>query len=93
MSLRSDRLLLRPFRSDDVAAFEGFACSDAYLRYVGDDHPEPRAFVANNVDVEGSWVIVLDFRALSRLGFEAVHDRNYRLRRADWRGSGADPPR
>jgi RimJ/RimL family protein N-acetyltransferase len=51
---------LRPFRPEDVAEFERFAGEDAYLRYLGDRHPEPAAFVANNLGADGAWVIELD---------------------------------
>jgi RimJ/RimL family protein N-acetyltransferase len=54
--LRTERLNLRPFRSDDVAAFENFARSEEYRRYLG-DHPDPATFVANNVGADGAWVI------------------------------------
>jgi RimJ/RimL family protein N-acetyltransferase len=33
---------------------------DAYLRFLGPGHPAPREFVANNVGLDGSWVIELD---------------------------------
>src|SRR5437867_1116015 len=45
--------------ADDVDAFERFARSDAYLRYLGDGHPDPATFVANNVGADGAWVIEL----------------------------------
>jgi len=64
VELRTKRLVLRPFRVDDVGAFERFAYSDAYLRFLGDGHPDPAAFVANNLDVDGAWVIELDGRVV-----------------------------
>ena len=57
--LRTQRLVLRPFRPDDVAAFAAFATADEYRRFLG-DHPAPDEFVANNVDVDGAWVIELE---------------------------------
>ena len=143
VELRTEHLVLRPFRVDDVGAFERFARSDAYLRFLGDGHPDPATFVANNLDLDGAWVIELDgvvvgsvflgeelaylldpsvhgrgiateaaraviddgfcrrgyseivaraaadnvasVRALARLGFVALTDGSYRLRRSDWR--------
>jgi aminoglycoside 6'-N-acetyltransferase len=67
VDLRTERLRLRPFRADDVAAFEGFARQDAYLRYLGDGHPDPAAFVANNLDRDGAWVIELDGRVVGSI--------------------------
>jgi len=67
VELRTARLLLRPFRPDDVARFEGFARADAYLRYLGDGHPEPAAFVANNLDRDGAWVIERDGRVVGSI--------------------------
>jgi RimJ/RimL family protein N-acetyltransferase len=64
VELRSSRLTLRPFRDDDVAAFEGFARTPAYLRFLGTDHPEPAAFVANNLGIDGAWVIELQSRVV-----------------------------
>jgi RimJ/RimL family protein N-acetyltransferase len=51
-------LVLRPFRPDDVPAFAAFATADEYRRFLG-DHPAPHEFVANNLGVDGSWVIEL----------------------------------
>jgi RimJ/RimL family protein N-acetyltransferase len=56
--LRTERLDLRPFRPDDVAAFERFARAEEYRRYLG-EHPDPGTFVANNLGVDGAWVIEL----------------------------------
>jgi aminoglycoside 6'-N-acetyltransferase len=64
--LRTQRLTLRPFRYDDVAAFEAFARAEAYRRYL-DDHPYPPEFVANNVGVDGAWVIELDGRVVGSI--------------------------
>src|SRR2546423_4003715 len=62
--LRTRRLLLRPFRSDDADAFEAFASDRAYRRYLGTHHPTPTEFVANNLKIdwerEFSWVVCLD---------------------------------
>jgi ribosomal-protein-alanine N-acetyltransferase len=60
VELISGRLRLRPFRDADVSEFMRFALDPAYLRYLGDRHPEPARFVANNVGIDGAWVIELD---------------------------------
>ncbi len=64
MILRTERLVLRPFREDDVDAFASFAACDDYRRYLAADHPQPAQFVANNVDAEGAWVVVLGDRVV-----------------------------
>jgi ribosomal-protein-alanine N-acetyltransferase len=55
--------LLRPFRADDLAAFEEFAATPEYLRYLGERHPTPSELVSNNVntnwDEQPGWVIEL----------------------------------
>jgi RimJ/RimL family protein N-acetyltransferase len=62
--LRTQRLLLRPFRSDDADAFEAFASDPAYRRYLGPHHPTPAEFVANNLKIdwerEFSWVVCFE---------------------------------
>jgi RimJ/RimL family protein N-acetyltransferase len=58
--LRTDRLVLRPFREDDESAFERLTHHDAYRRYLGEDHPAAREFVRNNASADGAWVIELD---------------------------------
>jgi ribosomal-protein-alanine N-acetyltransferase len=60
VELFSSRLLMRPFRDSDVAAFARFALDPEYLRYLGDGHPQPAQFVANNLGVDGAWVIERD---------------------------------
>jgi len=67
VELRTERLRLRPFRADDVAVFEPFARQDAYLRYLGDGHPDPATFVANNLDRDGAWVIELEGRVVGSI--------------------------
>lgn len=125
-----------------MAAFEVFASSEAYRRFLGPDHPGPSELVSNNLGVDGAWVIALagavvgsvflgtelaclldpsvhgrgigaeaaqavigdgfrrrdypeviahtdprnvaSIRALARLGFEALPDDVYRLRRSAW---------
>jgi len=67
VELRTERLVLRPFRAGDVGAFERFARADSYLRFLGDGHPDPAAFVANNLDLDGSWVIELDGRVVGSI--------------------------
>jgi len=64
VELRTARLWLRPFRADDVEAFAGFAHAPEYVRYLGDGHPAPAYFVANNLGVDGAWVIELDGRVV-----------------------------
>jgi aminoglycoside 6'-N-acetyltransferase len=65
--LRTRRLTLRPFRPDDVAAIEAFAHADAYLRYLGEGHPDPPALVTNNLGKDGAWVIELDDRVVGSI--------------------------
>jgi RimJ/RimL family protein N-acetyltransferase len=64
LSLRTERLLLRPFRPDDVVPISGYVRDEDYRRYLSPTHPPPEEFVAHNVDVdwsvEQSWVITLD---------------------------------
>jgi ribosomal-protein-alanine N-acetyltransferase len=60
VELNSGRLRLRPFRRSDVAEFLRFASDPTYVRYLGDRHPAPVELVANNVGVDGSWVIERD---------------------------------
>jgi RimJ/RimL family protein N-acetyltransferase len=59
--------MLRPFRSDDVAAIERFSRADAYRQYLGDGHPDPSTFVANNLGNDGAWVIELDERVVGSI--------------------------
>jgi RimJ/RimL family protein N-acetyltransferase len=62
--LRTDRLVLRPFRPDDIEAIARYANDEDYGRYLSPTHPGPEEFVAHNVDVdwsvERSWVITVD---------------------------------
>jgi RimJ/RimL family protein N-acetyltransferase len=60
VALNSARLRLRPFRDSDVEEFARFAGDPRYLRHLGDGHPEPAQFVANNLGVDGAWVVELD---------------------------------
>jgi RimJ/RimL family protein N-acetyltransferase len=59
--LRTSRLRLRPFRPSDREAFARFVDDPAYRRYLGPDHPDLDAFLANNLSTEEgrefSWVI------------------------------------
>jgi streptomycin 3"-adenylyltransferase len=59
VEIETDHLRLRPFRADDAAAFDRFARAAEYRRYLGADHPGPHAFVANNVGIDGAWVVEL----------------------------------
>ena len=90
MILRTSRLTLRPFGAGDVARFEGFAREDAYRRFLG-DHPDPDEFVANNLGIDGAWVIELEGRVVGSifLGEElaclldpAVHGRGIAIEAA-----------
>jgi ribosomal-protein-alanine N-acetyltransferase len=65
--LRTERLRLRPFRPGDLAAFERFAESDEYRRFLDDDHPDPVTFLANNLGVDGAWVIERDERIVGSI--------------------------
>jgi RimJ/RimL family protein N-acetyltransferase len=62
--LRSERLVLRPFRPDDAEAIARYADDEDYRRYLSPTHPGPEEFVAHNVaadwSVERPWVITLD---------------------------------
>jgi RimJ/RimL family protein N-acetyltransferase len=62
--LRTERLVLRPFRPDDVEAIARYAGDENYRRYLSPTHPGPAEFVAHNVgvdwSVQRSWVITLD---------------------------------
>jgi [ribosomal protein S5]-alanine N-acetyltransferase len=62
--LRTRRLVLRPFRPDDVAAIARYADDEEYRRFLGRDHPDADEVVAHNLRVdwarERSWVIEID---------------------------------
>jgi RimJ/RimL family protein N-acetyltransferase len=66
--VRTERLVLRPFRPDDVEAIARYADDEDYRRYLSPGHPGPKEFVAHNVgvdwSVERSWVITLDGRVV-----------------------------
>jgi len=62
--LQTRRLELRPFGPADVEAFETFARTEAYRRFLGDGHPDPPEFVANNLGKDGAWVIEIDQRVV-----------------------------
>jgi RimJ/RimL family protein N-acetyltransferase len=61
--LRTERLVLRPFRPNDLGAIARYADDEDYRRYLSPTHPGPEEFVAHNVgvdwSVERSWVIEL----------------------------------
>lgn len=65
--LRTRRLTLRPFRTEDIAVIETFAQTDAYLRFLGEGHPDPTSFVTNNLGKDGAWVIELDNRLVGSI--------------------------
>jgi aminoglycoside 6'-N-acetyltransferase len=71
MELHTSRLLLRPFRSEDIDAFRAFADHPGYRRYLGPNHPTAEQLVANNVSVDWerapSWVIEFDRRAVGSI--------------------------
>jgi RimJ/RimL family protein N-acetyltransferase len=62
--VRTERLLLRPFRPSDVDAIRRYAKNKSYRRYLSPHQPDAEEFVAHNVDVDWSvqrsWVITLD---------------------------------
>jgi RimJ/RimL family protein N-acetyltransferase len=62
--LRTERLVLRPFRPDDIDAVARYAGDEGYRRYLSPTHPGPAEFVAHNVgvdwSVQRSWVITLE---------------------------------
>ena len=62
--LRTERLVLRPFRADDAEAIARYADDENYRRYLSPTHPGPEEFVAHNVaanwSVDRPWVITLD---------------------------------
>src|SRR5689334_8403979 len=61
-TLRTERLVLRPFDATDEPAIARYADLPEYRRYLGTDHPGPRQFVRNNLDagdLEPGWVITL----------------------------------
>jgi RimJ/RimL family protein N-acetyltransferase len=62
--IRTERLLLRPFQPDDVAAIGRYASHDEYTRFLSPHHLAPAEFVAHNVGndwrVERSWIISLE---------------------------------
>jgi len=62
--IRTERLLLRPFREDDVTAIGRYASREEYTRFLSPHHLAPAEFVAHNVgndwSVERSWVITLE---------------------------------
>lgn len=64
MELQTKRLLLRPFRPEDAAAFEAFANGAGYRRFLGSNHPDAAALVSNNLAIdwerELSWVVCLE---------------------------------
>src|SRR3954462_13392606 len=62
--LRTERLVLGPFRADDAGAFARYADDEDYRRYLSPTHPGPKEYVANKLaadwSVELPWVITLD---------------------------------
>jgi len=62
--LRTERLVLRPYRPDDGKAIARYASDEDYRRYLSPTHPGPEEFVAHNVaadwSVERPWVITLE---------------------------------
>ena len=62
--LRTERLILRPFRADDTEGIARYADDEDYRRYLSPTHPGPEEFVAHNLaadwSVERPWVITLD---------------------------------
>ena len=62
--LRTERLVLRPFRADDAGAIARYADDEDYRRYLSPTHPGPKEYVAHKLaadwSVERPWVITLD---------------------------------
>jgi RimJ/RimL family protein N-acetyltransferase len=62
--LRTERLVLRPFRAGDADAIARYSDDEDYRRYLSPTHPGPEEFVAHNVaadwSVERPWVITFD---------------------------------
>ena len=62
--LRTERLVLRPFRADDARAIARYADDEDYRRYLSPTHPGPKEYVAHKLaadwSVERPWVITLD---------------------------------
>ena len=62
--LRTERLVLRPFRAGDGEAIACYADDERYRRSLSPTHPGPEEFVAHNLEadwsVERPWVITLD---------------------------------
>jgi [ribosomal protein S5]-alanine N-acetyltransferase len=62
--VRTERLLLRPFRGGDVGAIARYANDEEYRRYLSPTHPGAAEFVAHNIgidwSVERSWVITFE---------------------------------
>jgi RimJ/RimL family protein N-acetyltransferase len=62
--VRTERLLLRPFRRGDAGAVARYANDKEYRRYLSPTHPDADEFVAHNVgidwSVERSWVITYE---------------------------------
>jgi RimJ/RimL family protein N-acetyltransferase len=61
--LRTERLVMRPFRFDDVEAIACYADDEDYRRYLSPHQPDAEELVARNVgvdwSVQRSWVITL----------------------------------
>jgi RimJ/RimL family protein N-acetyltransferase len=53
-TLRTARLVLRPFRPEDVADVAAYLSDPEWGRYLGPDFPDPAAFVANNTRLDWS---------------------------------------
>jgi RimJ/RimL family protein N-acetyltransferase len=62
--LRTERLVLRPFRAGDAEAIALYAHDQDYRRYLSPTHPGPEEYVAHKLaadwSVERPWVINLD---------------------------------
>jgi len=77
--LRTQRLLLRPFRPEDADAFVAFADDPAYRRFLAPGHPTAAQLVANNVTVDRerapSWAVCLDGQVVGSI-FLGIHSED-----------------
>jgi RimJ/RimL family protein N-acetyltransferase len=78
--VRTERLILRPFRPGDVEAIARYAGDEDYRRYLSPTHPGAAEFVAHNVgvdwSVQRSWVITREDEIVGSvfLGINAEDD-------------------
>ena len=105
VELRTERLLLRPFRLDDVDDVFEYARDPEWARYLGGHIPQPytrrdaEEFVARSVlaswDAKPIFAVELDGRVVGGVGFrvqqtDAIAELGYTLARPHW-GKGLMP--